>query len=96
MQNPHQIPEELLQRLNEWTSMGFCLFALQDHGIDSYMYVDNEIARLGLQSHMHKLVSAQESIEEQMVFGNLMEGMEQEVKATKKRRKKGGEGQEPA
>lgn len=96
MNNPCQIPEELLQKLNEFCVGGFALFATQNHGVDSYMYCDNEVMRLGLQAHILKLVSAQESIEEQMVFANLMEGMEQEVKATKKRRKKGGDDQPPA
>ena len=96
MQNPCQLPEELLQRINEFTKSGFLLFCCQNHGVDSYMYCDDEVTRLGLQAHVLKLVSAQESIEEQMVFANLMEGMEQEVKATKKRRKKGGDDQPPA
>ena len=90
MQSSCQIPEELLQKINEFTSMGFAIFAIQDHGIDSYIYVDNDVVRLGLQSHILKLVSAQENIEEQMVFGSLMENLQQEEKAAKRRRKKGG------
>lgn len=101
MQNPCQLPEELLAKISEFSVGGFALFITQNHGVDSYMYCDNKVMRLGLQSHILKLVSSQESIEEQMVFANLMEGMEQEVKATKKRRKKGsggdiGDNQPPA
>ncbi len=72
------------------------LFITQDHGIDCYCHVDNEISKMAIQGHALKLLSAQNEIDGQLMFNSLVENMEAEMKAARpKRRKKGGGGDNP-
>ena len=92
-----KLPEELLQRLNEFTSGGFLIFCAQDHGVDTYMYADNELVKSALNSHALQLLATQHEIESKMVFNGVVEGIEAEMKAARpKRRKKGGGDNPPA
>lgn len=92
-----QLPPELLAKLTEFSSNGFMLFITQDHGIDCYCHVDNEISKMAIQDHALKLLAAQNEIDGQLMFNSLVENMEAEMKAAKpKRRKKGGGDNPPA
>lgn len=92
-----ELPSELLAKLQEFSKSGFLLFITNsDGGIDSYMHVDDEASKLGLSSYAQKLLGAQEQLEGQMMMNGLVNELEQEEKAMRKRRKKGGEGQNPA
>lgn len=87
-----QIPEELLAKLQEFTTGGFALFTVTDHGVDSYLYTDNEVIQKGLSSHIVKVLSIQDNIDSQLIQNSLMADLMEEEKAMKRRRKKGGKG----
>lgn len=92
-----QLPPELLSKLTEFSSNGFLLFISQDHGVDCYCHVDNEISKMAIQDHALKLLAAQHEIDGQLMFNSLVENMEAEMKAARpKRRKKGGDDNPPA
>lgn len=84
---------EILAHLQEHSSRGFLLFTTSINGtIDCYCHVDDEITKVALQNHALQLLSAQQEIDNQMLFNGLISSIEEEMKAAKpKRRKKGGD-----
>lgn len=91
-----QLPPELLEKINEFTSGGFAIFTVNDHGVDSYLHVDNEVIKNGLCSHIIKVLSIQDNIDSQMIQNSMLADLMEEEKAMKRRRKKGGGDQPPA
>ena len=75
-----QIPEELLAKLQEFTTGGFALFTVTDHGVDSYLYTDNEVIQKGLSSHIVKVLSIQDNIDSQLIQNSLMADLMEEEK----------------
>lgn len=76
-----EIPEQLLNSLNECTAGGFALFTFDDEGSpQAYIHFDNELHSLAIQRHIANWLASIDVIEKQLVVQKLLD----DIKASRR------------